>query len=52
MQREITSMLNGADSKENGVISKIRSICDDHPRSGLKGNYKTFLTFGNFYNSC
>ena len=48
VQREITSMWNGANSKENGVISKIRSICDDHPRSGLKGDYKTFLNFGNF----
>ena len=49
VQREITSMLNGADSKENHVLSRIRSICDDHPRSGLKGDYKTYLTFGNFY---
>ncbi len=46
-QKEITSLLNGFEKKKDeGVISKIKSICEEHPKGGLKGDYKTFLNFG------
>jgi hypothetical protein len=46
-QKQLTSLLKGNENnKDKRVISKIKSICDEHPKAGLKGDYKTFLNFG------